>query len=107
MVDLCLIARSIPCVCAAKAYFDILFYCYKWEEGGGFHWDTFSSVLSVCYVDNSCLKVVGFQSLVVHCFLLPQIIAGVVCHQMGCKSIKLDSSFLPKWKTKLIKVGLI
>lgn len=56
---------------------------------------------------NGCLKVVGFQSLVVRYFLLPQIIAGVVCHRMGCKSIKLDSSFLPKWKTKLIKEGLI
>lgn len=77
------------------------------RKGGGFQWDTFSCVLSVCYVDNGCLKVVGFQSLVVRCFLLPQIIAGVVCHRMGCKSIKLDSSFLPKWKTKLIKEGLI
>lgn len=58
-------------------------------------------------MDNGCLKVFGFQSLLVHCFLLPQIIAVVVCHWMGCKLIKLDSSFLPKWKTKLIKEGLI
>lgn len=58
-------------------------------------------------MDNGCLKVVGFQSLLVHCFLLPQIIVVVVCHWMGCKLIRLDSGFLPKWKAKLIKEGLI
>lgn len=32
MFDLWLLAGNIPCVCAAKAYFDMLFYSYKWEE---------------------------------------------------------------------------
>jgi len=78
------------------------------RKRGGFYGHAFSGVLSVRYVDNGCLyKVVGFQSLVVHCFLLPQIIVVVVCHWMRCKLIKLDSSFLPKWKAKLVKEGLI
>lgn len=34
MFDLCLLTSNIPCVCAAKAYSDILFCCYKCEEEG-------------------------------------------------------------------------
>lgn len=95
MFGLCLLASNIPCVCAAKAYFDILFLCYKWEEEG---W-LLGEHIFLCIISNvmwiMAVQVVGFQSLVVHCFLLLQIIAVVVCHWMGCKLSSLTAvSFL-------------
>lgn len=92
------------CVRTAAAYFDTLFYCYEWEEERWLLGDTFSCVFSVCCGDNDSQSC-WFSEPGWTLFLATQRVAVVVFHQMGL--IKLDSSFLPKWKAKLIKEGLI
>lgn len=77
--------------------------CVGRKKGG--YWGTRFLVYFQNVVWIMAVRVVGFRSLAGRCFLLPQRVAVVVCHQMGL--IKLDSSFLPEWKAKLIKEGLI
>lgn len=56
----------------------MLFYSFQWEEKD---W-LLSSVSSGCYVGNACLKIVAFQSLVVHNFL--QLVVSEAAQPLFC-----------------------